>query len=109
MAETRAMTNSEKIAALAAKFKGHDLTLLEMKQQLGVISQFIQKVDQRLSNTGVQVQDENQSGIHNVENSIVVSGAKLLRLEFPHFSGVDSASWIYRSNQFFAYYDNPEH
>ena len=33
-----------------------------------------------------------------MENSIVVLGAKLLRLEFPHFSGVDSASWIYKSN-----------
>ena len=49
MAETRATTNSEKIAALAAKFEGHDVTLLEMKQQLGVIAQFMQKVDQRLS------------------------------------------------------------
>ena len=42
MAETRATTNSEKIAALAAKFEGHDVTLLEMKQQLGVIAQFMQ-------------------------------------------------------------------
>ena len=49
MAETRATTNSEKIATLAAKFEGHDVTLLEMKQQLGVIAQFMQKVDQRLS------------------------------------------------------------
>ena len=49
MAETRATTNSEKIAALAAKFEGHDVTLLEMKQRLGVIAQFMQKVDQRLS------------------------------------------------------------
>ena len=44
-----------------------------------------------------------------MENSIVVSGAKPLRLEFPHFSGVDSASWIYKSNQFYAYYNTPEH
>ena len=58
-----------------------------MKQQLGVIAQIMQKVDQRLSNTEVRVQEENQRRIQNVENSIVVSGAKLLRLEFPHFSG----------------------
>ena len=109
MAETRATTNSEKIAALAAKFEGHDVTLLEMKQQLGVIAQFMQKVDQRLSNTEEWVQEENQRGIQNVENSIVVSGAKPLRLEFPHFSRVDSASWIYKSNQFFAYYNTLEH
>ena len=109
MAETRATTNSEKIAALAVEFEGHDLTLLEMKQQLGVISQFMQKEDQRLSNAEVQVQEENQRGIQNVENSIVVSGAKLLRLEFPYFSGVDSASRIYKSNKFFAYYSTPEH
>ena len=49
MVEIRAMTNSEKSAALATKFEGHDVTLLEMKQQLGVIAQFMQKVDQRLS------------------------------------------------------------
>ena len=55
MAETRATTNSEKIATLAAKFEGHDVTLLEMKQQLIVIAQFMQKVDQRLSNTKVRV------------------------------------------------------
>ena len=80
-----------------------------MKQQFGVIAQFMQKVDQRLSNTEVQVQEENHNGIQNVENSIVVSSAKPLRLEFPHFSGVDSASWIYKSNQLFAYYNTPEH
>ena len=44
-----------------------------------------------------------------MENSIVLPGAKLLRLEFPHFSGVESASWIYKSNQFFAYYNTLEH
>ena len=44
-----------------------------------------------------------------MENSIVVLGAKLLRLKFPRFSGVDSASWIYMSNQFFTYYNTPEH
>jgi len=44
-----------------------------------------------------------------VENSIVVPSAKLLRLDFPHFSGVNLASWIYKSNQFFAYYNTPEH
>ena len=44
-----------------------------------------------------------------MENSIVVLGAKLLWLEFPHFSRVESASWIYKSNQFFAYYNTLEH
>ena len=44
-----------------------------------------------------------------MENSIVVPGAKLLRLDFPHFSGVNLASWIYKSNQFFTYYNTPEH
>ena len=38
MAETRATTNGEKIAALVAKFERHDLTLIEMKQQLSVIA-----------------------------------------------------------------------
>ena len=80
-----------------------------MKQQLSVIAQFMQRVDQRLSDTEVQVHEENQRGTQNVENSIVVLGAKLLRLEFPHFSRVDSASWIYKSSQFFAYYNTPEH
>ena len=44
-----------------------------------------------------------------MENSIVVLGAKLLRLEFPRFSGVDSDSWVYKSNKFFAYYNTPKH
>ena len=44
-----------------------------------------------------------------MKNSIVVLGTKLLRLEFPDFSGVDSASWIYKSNQFFTYYNTPKH
>ena len=69
----------------------------------------MQKVDQRLSDTKIQVQEENQRGTQNMETSIVVLGAKLLRLEFPHFSRVDSASWIYKSNQFFAYYNTPKH
>ena len=45
MAKTRDTTNGEKIAALAAKFEGHDLTLIEIKQQLSVIAQFMQMVD----------------------------------------------------------------
>ena len=45
MAKTRATTNDEKITALATKFKGHDLTLIEMKQQLSVIAQFMLRVD----------------------------------------------------------------
>ena len=65
---------------------------------MSVIAQFMQRVDQRLSDTKVRVQEENQRGTQNVENSIVVLGVKLLRLEFPHFSGVDLASWIYKSN-----------
>ena len=105
MAETRSTTNNEKIAALTAKFDEHDQTLIEMKQQLSLIAQFIQNVDQRLSDTKVQVQEENQ----NMETSIVVPGAKLLKLEFPHFLRVDSSSWIYKSNRFFAYYNTPEH
>ena len=44
-----------------------------------------------------------------MENSIVVLGAKLLRLEFPRFSGVDSDSWVYKSNKFFAYYNTLKH
>ena len=32
-----------------------------------------------------------------------------MRLEFPHFSRVDLVSWIYKSNQFFAYYNILEH
>ena len=44
-----------------------------------------------------------------MENSIAILGAKLLRLEFPHFSGVDLVSWIYKSNKFFAYYNTLEH
>ena len=78
MAETRSTTNNEKIAALTAKFDEHDQTLIEMKQQLSLIAQFIQNVDQRLSDTKVQVQEENQ----NMETSIVVPDAKLLKLEF---------------------------
>lgn len=72
----------------------------------------MQKVDQRLSDTKIRVQEENQKGTQNMETSIVVGlvpSAKLLRLEFPRFSGVDSASWIYKSNKFFAYYNTPEH
>ena len=38
MAETRSTINGEKILALAAKFEGHDQTLIEMKQQLSVIA-----------------------------------------------------------------------
>ena len=98
MAETRSTTNNEKIAALTAKFDGHEQTLIEMKQQLSLIAQFMQNVDQRLSDTEVRVQEENQRGTQNMETSVVVPSVKLLKLEFPRFSGVDLALWIYKSN-----------
>ncbi|XP_023907750.1 uncharacterized protein LOC112019466 [Quercus suber] len=71
MAETRATTNNEKTAALATKFEGHDVTLLEMKQQLGVIAQFMQKMDQRLSSNGASYLMEGEALIwfQDAENS----------------------------------------
>ena len=33
--------------------------------------------------------------------------SRLVRLEFPRFSGEDPASWVYKANQYFKYYNTP--
>lgn len=36
-----------------------------------------------------------------------MSLVKPIKLDFLHFSGEDPASWMYKSNQYFRYYQNP--
>ena len=45
---------------------------------------------------------ENQS-----PNSSLLSVSRPMRLEFPKFSGEEPASWMYKANQYFGYYNTP--
>ena len=40
-------------------------------------------------------------------NSSTMAMSRPVRLEFPRFSGEDPASWVYKANQYFKYYNTP--
>ena len=81
----------------------HTPTLNEMSQQLATILQKLnasESVDYNLENPY-------RLGDRNCHQS--VSGfSRLVKLDFPRFSGEEPTSWIYKVNQYFRYYKIPE-
>ena len=44
---------------------------------------------------------------NSIPSSSTLSLAKFVKLDFPRFSGVDPANWVYKVNQYFGYYQIP--
>ena len=40
-------------------------------------------------------------------NSALLPVSRTMKLEFPRFFGEDPASWVYKANQYFRYYNTP--
>ena len=76
-------------------------TLNEMSQQLTTILQKLSSLDQGGSFQSPRI-GENQS-----PNSSLLHMSRPMRLEFPKFSGEEPASWMYKANQYFRYYNTP--
>ena len=76
----------------------HTRTLNEMNQQLASLLQRLGASDQR----GVP-----NSGVNRSFSSLAITLSHPVRLEFPRFFGEDLASWVYKANQYFKYFNIP--
>ena len=79
----------------------HTRTLNEMNQQLAILVQSRSGFDQG----GLSPSPTNGEIRHTNPSSLALSWP--VRLEFPKFSGEDLASWVYKANQYFKFYNNP--
>ncbi|KAL4622255.1 hypothetical protein ACB092_06G284100 [Castanea dentata] len=77
----------------------HTRTLNEMNQNLNAI---LQKLSSQDSNS----HSPQRMGLVNLSSSTLLF-ARSVKLDFPRFSGDDSASWVYKANQYFGYYQTP--
>ncbi|XP_023874530.2 uncharacterized protein LOC111987066 [Quercus suber] len=78
----------------------HTRTMNEMNQQLAILVQ----------RSGFDQGGISQSptiGEHRNANSSTMAMVRPVRLEFPRFFGEDLASWVYKANQYFRYYNTP--
>ena len=74
----------------------HTKTLNEMNQNLNTI---LQKLNSQDSNS-----HSPQRTVPVNQSSLALSFARSVKLDFPHFSGDDPVSWVYKANQYFVYY-----
>ena len=79
----------------------HTRTMNEMNQQLAILVQRRNDSDQG----GLPQSPTN--GESRYVNSSTMALSRLVRLEFPRFSREDPASWVYKANQYFKYYNTP--
>ena len=79
----------------------HTRTLNEMNQNINVILQKLNSID------GNQHSPQRNVQLNSIPNSSTLSLAKSVKLDFPRFSGVDPANWVYKANQYFGYYQTP--
>ena len=79
----------------------HTCTMNEMNQQLAILVQRRNGSDQ-----GGLPQSSTYDEHRNV-NSSTMAMTRPMRLEFLRFSGEDPASWVYKANQYFKYYNTP--
>ncbi|XP_075669683.1 uncharacterized protein LOC142639376 [Castanea sativa] len=116
MTETQAaamnMVN-EAIASLRTTSDHHDKDIHEIQKILGIHTRTLNEMNQTL-NAILQKLNSQDSHSHSPQRTIPVnqsssalSLARLVKLEFPCFSGDDLASWVYKANQYFGYYQTP--
>lgn len=68
----------------------------------------MQKMNQSRSEENSQ-SGNNSNGEHQMEMNHATTHTKFVRIEFPYFNGEDPASWLYKVNNFFLYYNTPSH
>ncbi|XP_075666464.1 uncharacterized protein LOC142636214 [Castanea sativa] len=71
----------------------------EMNQNLNAILQ-------KLSSQDSHSHSPQRTSLVN-QSSSALSFARSVKLDFPRFSGDDPASWVYKANQYFGYYQTP--
>ena len=79
----------------------HTRTLNEISQQLTTILQKLSSSDQGGPSQSLRI-GENQN-----PSSVLLPFSHPIKLDFPRFFGEEPASWVYKENQYFRYYNTP--
>ena len=75
-----------------------------MSQQLNMVLQKLSFLDQGFQGSQSQRIGENTN---SNSGSTLLPASRPMKLEFPRFFGEDPASWVYKANQYFRYYNTP--
>ena len=116
MTETRAATMNvvnEALASLHTTSDHHNREIQEIQKIQGINTRTLNEMNQNL-NVILQKLSSQDSHSHSPQrtgpvnqNSSTLSFARFVKLDFPHFSGDDPASWVYKANHYFGYYQTP--
>ena len=114
MAETRAtIILNETITSLKSTTDHHNKDIQEIHKITSIHTRTLNEMSQQLA-TFLQKLNASESVDHNLENPYkpedrnshksVSRFYRLVKLDFPRFSGEEPTSWIYKANQYFRYY-----
>ena len=106
---------NEAIASLCITSNHHNKDIEEIQKIQGLHIRTLNEMNQNINAIlhKLNSQDGNQhSPQRNVQpnpspSSSTLSLEKPMKLDFPHFSGDDPVSWVYKANQYFGYYQTP--
>ena len=104
---------NEAIASLRTTSDHHNKDIQEIQKIQGIHTRTLNEMNQNLNAIlqKLNSQDGNQHlpqrTIPANQSSSTLSLVKLVKLDFPRFSSDDPASWVYKANQYFGYYQNP--
>ena len=117
MVETRSIAamaaTNEAIASLRATSDHHSKNIQEIQKiqeihtrTMNEMNQHLMAILQKLGSDETRPQSSHEP-LSPIHNSSTVSFAKPVKLDFPRFSCEDPASWVYKANQYFGYYQTP--
>ena len=104
------VATNEAIASLRATSDHHNKNIQEIQKIQEIHTRTMNEMNQHLMEILQKLgPDETRSREPSspMRNSSTVSYAKTVKLDFPHFSSDDPASWVYKANQYFGYYKIP--
>ena len=101
---------NEAITSLRTTSNHHNRDIQEIQKIQGIHTKNLNEMNQNL-NTILQKLNSQDSNSHSPQrtvpvnqSSLALSFARSVKLDFPHFSGDDPVSWVYKANQYFGYY-----
>ena len=101
---------NEAITSLRTTSNHHNRDIQEIQKIQGIHTKNLNEMNQNL-NTILQKLNSQDSNLHSPQrivpvnqSSLALSFARSVKLDFPHFSGDDPVSWVYKANQYFGYY-----
>ena len=113
MAETRAtVATNEALASLRHTSDHNAKDIQEMRTIQEIHTRTLNEMNQQLASLLQRLGASDQGGVPNSRlnrgsGSSGITLSRPVRLEFPRFFGEDPASWVYKANQYFKYFNTP--